>query len=93
MKGPDVGKANHAPPPFSIRMGRAGGGADVGTRGQWRARNEMGSSFGSISALIGKKDWSDDNSYLLAAAERTRSLRGIKKGRDLTLLCPMGRAV
>jgi len=71
MKGPDVGKANHAPPPFSIRMGRAGGGgveADVGTRGQWRARNEMGSSFGSISALIGKKDWSDDNYYFLAAA-------------------------
>lgn len=69
MKGPDVGKANHAPPPFSIRMGRAGGvEADVGTRGQWRARNEMGSSFGSISALIGKKDWSDDNYYFLAAA-------------------------
>lgn len=58
MKDPDVGKANHAPPPFSIRMGKAGRGggeeADVGTRGKWRARNEMGSSFGSISALIEK---------------------------------------
>lgn len=30
MKGPDVGKANHAPPPFSIRMGRAGGGGGSG---------------------------------------------------------------
>jgi len=46
------------PPSFFHKdgQGREGGGeeADVGTRGKWRARNEMGSSFGSISALIEK---------------------------------------